>query len=697
MSDFFRELPSILEVFLNFLEFFAIVVSVTTFFFLMINKFSRALKHVLGPCGMGFWPRVRALFCCRRSQIKKRAFLEYAILKTGGSPVIHAQWHTIINSFKAFYVEAEQGNLVYTIPNCTALIGADFSQAVERYFAYFSVDDVKKVFGIQEVQLSWVIRIRIEEAYATPTCLLTGLLSQYDESWEEFIKRYVSTAYINETEEKTRRSVLSNELYFTFAWLLWGPSYELEYRNYWAGLCQLSYGDESNSLPAVADTGTDVAEALKNKFIENEQRRYGALLSADISICEKKTFFASLRGVINPENEYFYDKAENGEFSFAVRIDGFSPCVNYKAKKYYSTAYVWVLFEQEDGDFSFKPEKSVAFFEHANLASKESYGFLVETLIDKCLKHFESIYADPENADRRYRFVCAMNDKIATACKDRFSAVMAEDSRLGEILRERVCLEPKHTPATVFAAYDEYFFPSKSLSYVGVSLRDKNSISDFGQFYTDIYMESFPDEDERESFDHFLSYLKKGEAATDYNYHVLLAKDEAGRIVGGGVFNYFKESNSGVIEFLAVRSDLQSGGIGTALYKQIVAILSEDAQRACGKRLDYIFCEIDSPEYSRAEVKKYLYFWHKNNYSRLSFPYVQPALSAGQKPVTGLWFTVSPQREQRESVPTHLVRSVLHAYLKYAMDIPVPEACAEYQRMVEALGTGEVRLEKIIQ
>lgn len=696
MLEFFRNFPSMLEMFLNFFEFFAIVVSVATFFFLMINKYSKALKRILGPCGMGFWPRVRALFCCRRSQIKKRAFLEYAILKTGGTPVIHAEWHIIINSFKAFYVEAEQGNLLYTVPNCTSLIGTDFSEATERYFAYFSADDVKKVFGIQGSQLTWVIRIRIEEAYATPTCLLTGLLSQYGESWEEFIKRYVSTAYINESEEKTGKSVLSNELYFTFAWLLWGPSYELEYRKYWAGLCQLSYGDESNSIPAVADTDTDVADALKNRFIENEQRRYGALISADISICEKKAFFTSLRSAINPENEYFYDKAENGEFSFAVRIDAFSPCVNYKSKKYYSTAYVWALFEQEDGDFSFKPEKSVAFFEHANLANKTTYGFLVETLIDKCLKHFESIYTDPENQDRRYRFVCAMNDKIATACVERFRAVMAQDTPFGKILRERVSLEPKHTPATVFATYDEFFFPSKSLSYTSVSLRDKNSVSDFGQFYTDIYMESFPDEDERESFDHFLGYLKKGETATAYNYHVLLAKDDAGRIVGGGVFNYFKASNAGVIEFLAVRSDLQSGGIGTALYKQIVATLSEDAQRACGRPLEYIFCEIDAPEYSRAEVKKYLYFWNKNNYSRLKFPYVQPALSAGQKPVTGLWFTVAPQREQCKSVPARLVGAVLHDYIKYAMDIEFPSDCAEYAQMIKDLGTDEVSLEKIV-
>ena len=310
MKEFFEGFPPTLELFLNVFELVAIIISVVTFFVLMINKYSKALRKILSPCGMGFWPRVRVLFLCRKSQIKKRAFIEYAILKTGGCPVINSEWYAIINSFKAYYSDAEQGSLKYSIPNCTALIEKEFSDATARYFKYFADEKVKKAFGIQDEQLSWVIKLHIEEAYATPTCLLTGLLSQYDESWEEFIKRYVSTAYITENGDIQGKNVLSNELYFTFAWLLWGPSYELEYRKYWAGLCQLSYGDESNSIPAIADTESSVADELRKKFLENDDHRYGALVSAEVTLCDKKPFYASLRTSINPNNRYFYDKVE---------------------------------------------------------------------------------------------------------------------------------------------------------------------------------------------------------------------------------------------------------------------------------------------------------------------------------------------------------------------------------------------------
>lgn len=697
MQEFFDSFPPVLELGLNIMELIAIVVSVVTFFVLMINKYSKALRKVLGPCGMGFLPRLRALFMCRKSQIKKRAFIEYAILKTGGCPVINSEWHTIINSFKAFYFEAEQGALKYSIPNCTPLIEAEFSEAVSRYFEYFNDEKVRKIFGIQDVQLTWVMQLRIEEAYATPTCLLSGLLSQYDESWEEFIKRYVSTAYITENGEEHSRNILSNELYFTFAWLLWGPSYELAYRRYWAGLCQLSYGDESNSIPAIADTEHSVADSLRSKFLENDDRRYGALISADVTLCDKKPFYASLRSNINPDNTYFYDKVENGDLSFGVRIDDFTSCLNYKAKKYYSTAYVWVLFELEDDEFAFQPERSVAFFEHANLANKGTYTFLIDTLIDKSVRHFESIYSDPENADRRYRFVCAMNDKIAMECVRRYKEIAASGTEIGNIIKEKVIMEPKHSPSDVFASYDEFFSPSKTINYVEVSMMNPSTISDFGQFYTDVYMEAFPDDDERESFDNFLKYLKRAVGAKEYKYHIVLAKDESDRVIGGCIFNYYRKSNAGVIEFLAVRSDLQSSGVGTQIFKHIRSILSEDAHQMTGKPLDYICCEIDSPEHSVASVKKYLYFWNKNKFWHADFDYVQPALSAGQKPVTGLWFTVSPQRLSSESVPARLVLDVLYDYIKYAMCIDDPEQCEEYIGMKTQLTKqGNVRLRKII-
>lgn len=156
-----------LSFFLDVLELIALVASVVTFFVLMLNQYARALREILSPSGLTFWMRMRVLFICRNSVVKKRAFLEFALLKTQGWSVNSSEWRAIITEFKEYYSKS-QDNPVYSIPNCTLLIGDDLSVAVQRYFDFFSRDSVKNVFGIKDDLIKWVTTIHVEEAYATP-------------------------------------------------------------------------------------------------------------------------------------------------------------------------------------------------------------------------------------------------------------------------------------------------------------------------------------------------------------------------------------------------------------------------------------------------------------------------------------------------------------------------------------------------
>jgi hypothetical protein len=681
-----------LEFMLNMLQLTAIAVSGITFFFLMFNKFSNGLKAILAPCGFNAKARLKAFFVCRQSLVKKRAFLEYAMLKSQGYVLISSEWNSIINEFKVFY-DDNKANLSYSIPNCTVLIGEDFSIVVRRYFEYFSIPKVKKAFGISDDRIGWILNIHIEEAYATPTCLLTGLLSRFEENWGEFIKRYISTAYIAGDVNNNYNAILSDELYLTFAWLLWGPSYELKYKKYWRGLCQISYGDESNSIPVVINADTNAISVIKEKFAANEGQQYGALLSIDVSLYENKAFYKSIRNTINYENAYFYDKIEKSSISFAAQVDKLTLFDNYKANRYYCTAYVWLLFELDDEAFySFSPENSLAFFEHANLTDKETYLFLIETLIDKSIKHFTKIFGKPDLEGRKYRFVCAMNEEITTAFLKRYKEIMDSGSEIGKAFTNRILLEPKHSPAAAFAAYDKYFSTESLISFVEVTLKNKDTVSEFAMFYTDIYMENFPDPDERETFDNFLVYLKNAQTADKYMYHIILAKDNNKNIIGGGIFNYFKRPNAGVIEFIAVKNNSQSGGTGTMIFNHILEIMSADAFRMQKKKLEYVFCEIDSPEYSKASIKKYLHFWTKHHFWRLDFSYVQPSLSQSQSPVTGLWFTVSPLAGKSSEIQGELVVNVLSDYMKYAMQIDNPDENPDFQKMRDEIMSKKIHL-----
>lgn len=232
MPEYFTVFQTYFSFFLNIVNFIAILSSIFMFFFFMLNKFSKALKHILASYGFGLFPRIKVLFLCRKSSVMKRAFIEYSMLKSQGYGKTSSEWHSIINEFKAFY-DVNEKSLIYPIPNCTVLIGEEFSVITERYFNYFSIPKVNKAFGISDNRIPWVLKIQIDEAYVTPACLLSGLLSKFEENWSEFIKRYVSTAYIAEIDEdmdeNKSNSILTNELYYTFAWLLWGPSYETGY------------------------------------------------------------------------------------------------------------------------------------------------------------------------------------------------------------------------------------------------------------------------------------------------------------------------------------------------------------------------------------------------------------------------------------------------------------------------------------
>ena len=339
----------------------------------------------------------------------------------------------------------------------------------------------------------------------------------------------------------------------------------------------------------------------------------------------------------------------------------------------------------EDDSYNFKPEKSVAFFEHANITDNNTYSFLIESLIEKSLMHFKKIFSDERLNGRRYRFVCALNKQIENTCLARYEEVANEDSVFGKSLRQRVLMKPKRSPISAFRAYDNFFMRNRNIMFTDIDYNDRQAVTDLGIFYTDIYMESFPDPNEREQFDNLLLYLKRGHESADYEFHIVLAKDENDKIIGGCIFDYYTASNAGVIEFLAIRKDLQSSGIGTALYKNALSILERDAYAATKEQLRCICCEIDSPEYNKASIKKYLYFWHKNGYKHLDFKYIQPALSQSQQPVYGLWFNIMPLNLGENGISGNYILSVIADYMKFSMQLGDYENSQEYKAMKREL------------
>jgi GNAT superfamily N-acetyltransferase len=220
-------------------------------------------------------------------------------------------------------------------------------------------------------------------------------------------------------------------------------------------------------------------------------------------------------------------------------------------------------------------------------------------------------------------------------------------------------------------------------------LRDLDGSPDSAEllrtFYSRLYLSQFPERDERESLEHMLSSL----AATDRSqcgYFVSLLLN-ASRVVGGVVADYFAASNSGVIEFLVVDPACHGRGLGTALESHVLTRIDVAADSRRNSTL--VFAEIEDPRRAggtAGNTVTRMRFWHHRGYRHVAFPYVQPALSRAQSPVTTLLLAAKPlagYSPQRISSST--VRAFLTDYLRYAMRIPEPSSSTEFNVMARYL------------
>jgi GNAT superfamily N-acetyltransferase len=209
------------------------------------------------------------------------------------------------------------------------------------------------------------------------------------------------------------------------------------------------------------------------------------------------------------------------------------------------------------------------------------------------------------------------------------------------------------------------------------------------RFYDSVYVPDFPNPDERESLPNMLQYLQR-KADGWYganNYHILLGC-LGGEPVAGSITDYLAEPNAGVGEFIAVAPTCRQSGVGRELVARTEALLAADAQRAHGRDLDCIVAEMNDPfklDPSEDSLDPFLRaaIWDRFGFRKLDFPYLQPALSAEQSPVSGLFLIAKTFRpDYAAGLPSEIVKSVLRGYLRWAMRIDDPEHCAEYQQMV---------------
>lgn len=683
----------------NITQFILSTIAAGAFFYFFSAKYVAPLRYLLTPLGLSSWLILRILLLCRkRPKDLIRAFCEFSIFKTQGQYHSKQRWEEIFHEFSIIIQkDAGQGEYFLEEANCSALIADGTPQHIANYFQYFDGLDIRRRFGLPlDGPVSMVMKIKFMQGFLMPQILLSGLLDRYKNNWNRLVDKYIATSTIEEADS----AVYSVELFNTFAWLLWGPSYQLQHQDDHFKICQFAFGDESNSIHVIIKND-DIIDSLWAAITKSSN---GTACSLICSIYAPKHYINHHRESFNPLNTYFLNKIQTASSHFLLEVSDYQIASGYKANNYYCTAYVWIMFESiSEEKKHFLPQRALTFFEHANMASKQSYEACIRALISKCFVHFDHIFSIETNT-AKYRYCLSMNKEIEHIFLREIESKFKAENPLHAKYRQ--CIDPKsvHSETVVFSAFDSFFDDSiDSSSFTEVSLNNSNSLSLLADFYANIYLRSFPNPNERETLDSILDYLQRKDQGWygRNNFHVLIAHSPNGT-EGGIIFDYLDLSNCGVVEFIAVKEGNQSAGLGTKLFRKALEYLTVDARMNSKPGPDYIFCEVETithPILSRKDLA----FWSKMGFQKLQFEYTQPALSDSKQSVHSLdlaVLVVSAMQSDRTSIAAPKLAQFLVDYARFAMSIESPTENQEVDSMLQQLehcNNGRINLTNMVK
>lgn len=206
----------------------------------------------------------------------------------------------------------------------------------------------------------------------------------------------------------------------------------------------------------------------------------------------------------------------------------------------------------------------------------------------------------------------------------------------------------------------------------------------FKEYYDNIYQKCFPIRDEAETPENLLYYLSNPDPNCICTL-MIVRQLETNEIVGGSIFNYFKEYNIGIISYISIREDLQSHGLGTILYNRIMEQYDYQSQLNNHDKVYFVFGEVENNS-----DQKVFNFYNKFKFKKLDFHYIQPPLSPDKNAVNNLWFIANTVDNEMELQKEDILHSI-HAYMKYCMQISDPNSNQYYQEMqIEILSKDKI-------
>lgn len=199
-------------------------------------------------------------------------------------------------------------------------------------------------------------------------------------------------------------------------------------------------------------------------------------------------------------------------------------------------------------------------------------------------------------------------------------------------------------------------------------------------FYIDVYAPAFSDVNERETLENLYYYINAKKE--NYDYKIILCCDDD-EIIGGCILDYFYSTKTIVIEFIVIRSDVRTKGLGKELFNYACSLYE----------YEQVVIEINDPtKLTKDDSLSYLYFWQQLGFKKLDIIYIQPPLNPDKEPVYCLWLAC---KSKKDYIDKKVIMSILADYFRYAMKIAEPTQCRQYQKIENSIKNKKIYLQPI--
>ena len=504
------------------------------------------LRKVFAKQGLTFGESFRLVFTFgKKAYDKIRVYMELACIQNNTSHLSREEWKKLRYRYNELIKNYpnDPAKACIRVDTCSDLLHEQVKLNISRYFRFMNntlhpeESRAEHATGIADVYLrigrrwnfrfnkwwykhyahhygmnanastSFLPSIEIKEGFLAPMAVITGLNDRFEQNWKQILDRYNSALNIER--------VLPEELFFSFNWLMWGPSYRIDYdpeEKDKACILLYGYGDEANSVNVlmrmrriIEEKGKDILQELD---LSNDQPgefgKYGTIAG---KLTDTRRFCQLNRGIIETNSKPFLERISQEALStpFVLDIKSFTPvdiCHRERNIPFFS-AYLWIMFQSEDADPSFSPAKSVTFFEHSNLPNPGNYKFLAECLIEKAFGYLRKIEGDDRLRSRSYRYCLATNKYIESLFRKKLEKYKAETGSFSSWLTGHVYPEPKVDIITVLDAFDRYFLTTRIRRLTDTEA-DRMILS---EFYVRSYHPHFKSTNNYRTFDHMLQKL----------------------------------------------------------------------------------------------------------------------------------------------------------------------------------------------